>query len=389
MLIKKQFIKLSIVLLIIQVIFISGCASNKYREGLNASGGYHVTDRDILEFNNHVRHMMRLKMKYATIAAYVSSTVAIGTATAATILSAGGAGVITVASLAGTSAFSSDIMGIFSFSETTVAYQDGVELMERAEARYFQALARRSTDGLIHADTLTIEAANLYSETVGALALVEKALASRIPTMTDIRQAMGQAIDDTESIRTGNSVALSHISVTPSKVMLKEENLATKPFKIITFKGNVPAKNVLSLDESIVKVTEIKPLSAKLTGQIGGKTKIIVLADTGESTGVQVEVSSPISIKSNNEEIAKDTFKQNQTKTYKITSISKIEAATLVPAKCTISAANQANPINTLSDLNNKTEGEFIVSNCQEDTYILTITNDFKTIKLLTIDVVK
>lgn len=387
----KQFKKLLILLFISQFIFISGCASNKFKEGLNASDKYYVTDRDILEFNNHVRHMLRLKMKYATISAYVSSTIAIASATAATILSAGGAGAITIASLAGTSAFSSDIMGIFSFSETSKAYQDGVELMEKAEAKYLIALANKSENGEISTNKLSIEAANLYSQTVAALALVEKALASRIPSLEEVKRAQGEVIKDTLTINN----ELSKIYVMPNRLNLIANNPEVNPSELITFKGNVPPSKIFSSDETVVKVSEEKPISAKITGIKDGVVFVKVISNNDTITSVKVNVSSPISIKvtSSSDEIKNDTFKSSDSREYTVSSVHSIigERSSFQPSGCskiTIGDNTLNNPsVEFSSKVNNKKSIKIKLEKCITKVYTLKLTNNFGTTIELPIDV--
>ena len=384
----KQLKKISIFLLLMQLIVISGCATNKYTDGLNASGEYRITDREVLEFNNHVRHMMRLKMKYATIAAYTAGTIAIATATAATVASAGGAGVVAVAALAGTSAFSGSIMGMFNFSDTTMAYQDGVALMESAEAKYFQHLAISNKGGVIDQHSLSIEAANLYSETVGALRLVEKALASRIPTMDEVRQATGRTMADSTAIGNGDSNLLSSIVVVEgNKIALIETDPKKKPTKTINFQGIVPAKAIVSVQGAIVTTAiNTSGISAELTGITPGESQVIIIADNGSPTAISVEVSSPIRILKNGEDLQKkETLIGATPDSYKITSISVFTEASLKPQGCTIAATSspEVKKIDPKSFFDQKTVAEVQIQCATVGIYTLTIKNKFGTERAL------
>ena len=400
---KQKIKKIIIILFLAQVVFLSGCASNKYDDRLRTSGEYSVTDRDILEFNNHVRHMLRLKMKYATISSYVASTIAMGAAVSATILSVGGAGAVTIAALAGVSAFSTNIMGIFSFSDVTKAYQAGVELIERSEARYLLAIARKggSQAGVIDSKKLSVDAAHLYSETIGALALVEIAIASNIPTVEQVRQATGDVIRDTKNIADGNSDAFGAIQVIPPEVDLIRTGTNDPLTATITFKGDVPARNVTTIDPEIVEVsaTTADPkneYSAIITGKaIKHSTGTIsVLSDKGGQTKVTVNISSPINIKLGGKERSTYTFEEGTDQTIKIDSKGDaLSNGELTPEnhQCKFKKTDD-NTDTTLEKLikkeNNSKTANFIITCPTKKKLKLKITNIFKTIKEVEFDVI-
>jgi hypothetical protein len=250
----------------------------------------------MVDFMNHLRHMMRLKMKYSTIASYVSSTVSLATAASAAVLSAGGASTALVASLAAGSAFANDMFGIFKFKDRVAAYQDGLALIEKSEVRYIRSRSGAIHKGQIPNDTLTTEGAMLYEEIIGALRLVEKALANQIPTIEEIERATGKTLDNINALKL-------------EKVQLVLTGTDNPPkAQVLVIKGH-PILDAISHDPAdgsqAKRVDEGKKIEITGTNKIG-KTAITVMNEHGSTNSMNVIVVSPIIAKEGGTELKKD-----------------------------------------------------------------------------------
>ncbi len=273
---------LLLILLCCSVLFgTSGCG-DKYYKAVDRSIDYTVTDREILEFTNHVRHMLRTKMKWASVAAYVSSTISLATAaTAATVgvTSGGGASVIrAVAALSASSLFTNDLISIFKMKDRAQAYQDGLALIESSEARYFQTMAKKK--GRVENYKMTQHGADLYAETVGAIKLIEKALVNSIPTLEEVKQATGEHSD---------------LRVSSENVTLTEANKNTD---ILVLK-NGPVVGVASSHPDLVSVAHNGAVidirgQEGLFGASASKQKIKVTAVSAQGQSVEILVNADL-----------------------------------------------------------------------------------------------
>ncbi|HHT9132329.1 MAG TPA: pilus assembly protein N-terminal domain-containing protein [Candidatus Tripitaka californicus] len=238
---------------------------------------YSITDQDILEFSNNLRHMFRAKMQFSTIAAYASSVTALATATAAATLAATGGSTIGTAGLAAASLFTGDGLGLFKLKERINAYVDGLELIEEAEAKYFNKIAK-DYHGKVSNSELTSPGAELYVSVVGSLKLVEKALAARIPTKEDIEAATGEVRERARP---------DELRLNTYAVSLKQRTkLVTQVIAI----QNGPITDAVSDDPKVATGEANGNVVTIKAGETAGKTEITVSNGRGEMRKVEVEV---------------------------------------------------------------------------------------------------
>lgn len=244
---------------------------------------YNITDKDVLEFVNNLRHMLRLKMEWSTIGAYFTSSLALATAAAAAVYGATGGSKTATAALTGSSIFTSDLYGLLELGRKTPAYQDGVALLERAEARYYIRIAE-GYGGKVSKTKLTVAGANLYLEAAASLRLVEKALASQIPTSAEVEAATGKHLDKLERIR------LSETEVT---LPLTGKDDKQKPTRNVQVYDTGAVTTAISEDESIA-TANVKENVIRITGEKVGDTRVIVSNDKGAQGEINVKVRSDI-----------------------------------------------------------------------------------------------
>lgn len=238
---------------------------------------YSITDQDVLEFSNNLRHMLRAKMQYSTIASYASGMTALATATAAATLAATGGSAIGTAGLAAASVFTGDAVGLFKLKERVNAYVDGIALIEDAEAKYFDKIAK-DYHGKVSNSKLTVPGAELYIRVVGSLKLVEKALAARIPTKEDIEAATGLTKPDELRLNT-------------SAVSLER---STRPETQVVAIQNGPITDAVSDDPKVATGEAKGNVVTIKAGETAGRAEITVSNGRGEMQKVEVEVKEKV-----------------------------------------------------------------------------------------------
>lgn len=238
---------------------------------------YSITDQDVLEFSNNLRHMLRAKMQYSTIASYASGMTALATATAAATLAATSGSAIGTAGLAAASVFTGDAVGLFKLKERVNAYVDGIALIEEAEAEYFDKIAK-DYHGKISNSKLTDPGAELYIRVVGSLKLVEKALAARIPTKEDIEAATGEA---------RKRIKPDELRLNTHAVNLK---IGTKPVTEVVAIQNGPIIDVVSDNSAVATGGASGNVVTIKVGGTTGKAEITVSNGRGGMQKIEVEV---------------------------------------------------------------------------------------------------
>ncbi len=190
--------KISLLFIISLQLWITGCGGPRTLPATYDS--IRFTDKDVVEFNNRLTVMMQHNRNWNSIMRYVSSVVAIGAVASAGALGIAGVSTDIVSFTALGGGFIGDLQAIFKTRDRASAYQQGIDLMYEASDRYLHSRASTSNEvtkdsennSLIPNDRLSKDAANLYTESIASLKLVEKALISQIPTVAEVQKATGK-----------------------------------------------------------------------------------------------------------------------------------------------------------------------------------------------------
>lgn len=280
----QKFICIQVVLLILAS-FVAGCV-NKERMKVGQDVPYRISDKDVFEFSNNVRHMLRAKREWFTISGYITGGFSMAAAATAATLGVASGNVTAIASLSASSLFANDMFGLLKFREKAASYEDGLSLIEQAEARFLRAnaknyaqsktkgdnkthrisqqyigdvdesLALENTSGSISNAELSIEGARLYTEVIASIQLVEKALVAHIPTLAEVQRATGK---------------YSLFQVTPSSITLDSES----QIQITVISGGM-IKDAGTENSNVI---EVKPFNY----QEGTKTITLVAKGEGET----------------------------------------------------------------------------------------------------------
>jgi hypothetical protein len=168
---------------------IYGC----YPKAYHGFDSIQYTDKHIVEFNNRLSNMMRRDMNWNAIIRYASSVLVIGAAASAGALGIAGASADSIGFTALGGGFIAELQGVFGARDKARAFQQGVELMEEASARYVTALSNDPKNGGIASNNrLTNPGAKLFEESIASLKLVEKILIAEIPTIEEVSKAAGK-----------------------------------------------------------------------------------------------------------------------------------------------------------------------------------------------------
>jgi hypothetical protein len=113
-----------------------------------------ISDADVVGFSSDLQKALRRRMDRARrVRLFSGSTQVIAAATGATLgLMTGD--VATAAVFAGLSAIMPELQHIFQAKERSEAYEQGLELMQDADARYYEKLAKKNDHGKIPNDDL-------------------------------------------------------------------------------------------------------------------------------------------------------------------------------------------------------------------------------------------
>jgi len=183
---KNKFL---ILLLVLLQLGIYGCQPKVYYP----FDSIQYSDKDIVEFNNRLSTMMRRNMNWNAIVRYASSVIVIGAAATAGALGIAGVSTEIVGFTALGGGFIAEMQGIFNTRDKARAFQQGVELMEEASARYLKALALDpKSNGRASNSRLTNSGARLFEESLASLKLVEITLIAEIPTIAEVQKAAGK-----------------------------------------------------------------------------------------------------------------------------------------------------------------------------------------------------
>ena len=225
-----------------------------------------ITDEHFLAFSENVKEALRRRMNRARIARMFSGTIQVLTAATAAGLGAVSANIETITALAGTSAVIPQLQELFDAKGRAEYYEQGANMIEEAQGRYFDAVARGQatpTNGLF-----SVAAVALFEQTVASLKVVEKGLISRLPTVEEMQKATGTYSDlvfvpNAVTVKVGqNMQVLVTGTATISGIVVADQSVATASLngRVITVQG--VAANTTSLVATDVNG---KPFQAVIT----------------------------------------------------------------------------------------------------------------------------
>ena len=194
-------------------------------------------------------------------------------------LAATSANLTTIAALSGTSGFMPQLQDLFDAKERALAYDEGANLIEKAQVRDFGALATKSAEWDPKATAPCAAAVNLFYSTVAALNVVESVLVSHLPSVDDLKRASGEyaQVDLVPEI-----FAIDPGSKTTAYIT------GTAPFSSVTIRD--PAVASVVLNGRAIEIT------AGTTG--GTSTQLVMTAVSGALHGVPVLVKMPAPVPS-------------------------------------------------------------------------------------------
>ena len=167
-----------------------------------------ISDADVLGFTSDIQKALRWRMDTARRVRLGSGTAQILAAAAGATLGLATGDVMTAAALAAFSAVIPELQNIFQARDRSGAYEQGLELIQDAESRYYLSRTATETIGTVSATELTKEGGELLAQISACIKLVDKALFQTIPTLADLQAATGRLTD-----------ALGQIKVVPNGLM--------------------------------------------------------------------------------------------------------------------------------------------------------------------------
>jgi len=255
-----------------------------------------VTDQHVLQFCNNLKNQLRAHMTNARRVTEIGAVFQVLTAAAASAVGATAAGAAvgsetteTMAALAGASAVTPQLQSVFSLGARSDAYNQGLALVEMAEAKYYSAIAEAGTTAK---GKLTPAGADLYTSSVAALKLVESAIASKIPSIADLQAAQGIRVNQIQ-------LEPAQVRLTVSTQVPGPNDPGTSSDVIVVADG--PITGVVSHDPTVAAVPSLTANTSqfKITaGTHGGTTRISVVNAKGESGSLGVIVIPKMIIKS-------------------------------------------------------------------------------------------
>lgn len=264
-----------------------------------------VSDADVIGFSSDIQKALRWRMDTARRVRLGSGTAQILAASAGATLGFVTKDVTTAAALAAFSAVIPELQNIFQARDRSGAYQQGLELIQDAEARYYQNRTANGTSiETVSTNRLTKEGGELLVQISACLKLVDKALFQTIPTIADLQAATGRleealgqikvvpaslnvGVNGTQSVQIINSKAITYAVSNAAIVEVLNFN-PDKPTEKIEIKGikegsakvtvynalghsgycDVTVDEVKKFEIQTGSATEVKETTAKVDGVI-------------------------------------------------------------------------------------------------------------------------
>jgi hypothetical protein len=265
----------------------------KVEDGSQPTWKKDPSDQDVLNFTNDVKTVLRNRMGTKRMARLFSGTFQVLSAATAAALGATTGNLTAITALAGASAVTPEVQEIFDARAAAEAYRSGVEMVERAEGQYFERRAKRvardkardpnAVTQLVPDNTFTLDAAKLYRQVVASIRVVERTLVAQLPTIEDLRRAVGEineAFDEIEDETRRLSVSATKVQLrtgqTAAVVVLTPDNLVT------LVSSDHPAVATAAVADGARSIT-ITPVGS-------GTAHVTMLTDKGMRASVEVKV---------------------------------------------------------------------------------------------------
>ncbi len=150
-----------------------------------------VSDADVLGFSSDIQKALRRRMDRARRVRLGSGSIQVIAAATGATLGLMTGDVATAAVFAAVSAVMPELQHIFQAKERSEAYEQGLELIQDADTRYYNKMTESDSRAVIP-NKLTKDGAALLSEIAACLKLVDKAILQTIPSIEDLQAATGR-----------------------------------------------------------------------------------------------------------------------------------------------------------------------------------------------------
>lgn len=153
-----------------------------------------VSDADVIGFSSDIQKALRRRMDRARRVRLGSGSIQVIAAATGATLGLMTGDVATAAVFAAVSAVIPEFQHIFQAKERSEAYEQGLELIQDADTRYYNKRTESASAGIesIPINKLTKDGAALLSEIAACLKLVDKAILQTIPSIEDLQAATGR-----------------------------------------------------------------------------------------------------------------------------------------------------------------------------------------------------
>jgi hypothetical protein len=240
---------------------------------------YVITDRDVYDFENDLKSLLRKKAVSGRVVREISATAQVlAAAAAATLLVVDGGATEAAAVLAGGSAVIPNLQKIFNAGERSQAYTDAVGLLEASEARFQTAIATQ--DGQVNMERLTLAGARFADEIAATIRLMESTISARIPKIEDMEKAHGVSMNtlkvSNEDVSFQNGAGAATVSVPSGDLVVAADSSNTDVVNA-TFTG--------------AKVT--------LTQNHAGTARVTIIGQSGNRADVHVDVALALAVGGN------------------------------------------------------------------------------------------
>lgn len=151
-----------------------------------------VSDADVIGFSSDIQKALRRRMDRARRVRLGSGSIQVIAAATGATLGLMTGDVATAAVFAAVSAVIPEFQHIFQAKERSEAYEQGLELIQDADTRYYNKRTESASIKTIPINELTKDGAALLSEIAACLKLVDKAILQTIPSIEDLQAATGR-----------------------------------------------------------------------------------------------------------------------------------------------------------------------------------------------------
>ena len=244
-----------------------------------------INDGDILGFTSEVIKILGKEEKNYRIIRKISTTLGVLAGTIATsIHGAVGADADTVSMFSAGAVLTPLLQQIWGAGEASQAKRKGINLISDAQSRYYNSISTGNNGGEVNNKRITPAGAALYKEVMAALTVVGNAISNQIPSLKDLKVAMGEVEEDLDKLET--------IKIVPNTLALLKNGVDTAT----VIKDSVIA--VTPVKPNIVKIINTDDLEGsgtsriKIRGVTKGNTRVEFFNDRGDKGTINVIVET-------------------------------------------------------------------------------------------------